>query len=168
MPGDERPGRSLRPRRPGDLPALVEILARTHAESAYPKRASNVRAGWIADPQELGAWVALDGDRVVGHVALHPAHGASVELWRQGTGRRDDEIAVVSRLFSDARGAGSALLAHAVREAAPRSPALEVEVASPAYAFYLRRGWTEVGRVTQQWGTPVPAAVLVLSGAAGR
>ena len=29
---------------------------------------------------------------------------------------------------------------------------LDVDVLSPAYGFYLRRGWRDTGRAVQQWG----------------
>ena len=153
----------VRPRRPEDLPALVAVLERTHRESGYPVRAGNVRAGFLADDAELGAWVAEQDGGVVGHVALHPSHGVPAPLWREATGRDDEGLAVVSRLLSDAPGTGSALLAHAEQEAERlgRTPVLEVERTSPAREFYLRRGWREVGGVEQDWGRLVPVAVLV-------
>ena len=154
----------VRPRHPDDLPALVAVLERTHREVGYPVRATNVRAGWLAEERELGAWVAEQDGRPVGHVALHPPSGAPAELWRSATGRDDGGLAVVSRLLSDARGAGSALLARAETEAAGRGrvPVLEVEVSSAARPFYLRRGWTQVGEVDQRWGEhDVRVAVLV-------
>ena len=154
----------VRPRRPQDLAALVPVLERTHREVGYPVRTCNVRAGWLAEPVELGGWVAEQDGRVVGHVALHPASGACAPLWREATGRPEDGLAVVSRLLSDARGAGSALLACAEAEAALRGrvPVLEVELDSAARPFYRRRGWTEVGQVDQRWGEhDVRVAVMV-------
>lgn len=159
----------VRPRRPDDLPALVEILTRTHVESGYPVRATNVRPGWLAEDHELGAWVADDG-RPVGHVALHPPRGPSCELWRTATGRDDSGLAVVSRLLSDLRGAGSALLARAEQEATAlgRVPVLEVELGSAARTFYLRRGWTQVGEVGQRWGEHDVRVAVLVGGAAAR
>ena len=154
----------LRPRHPEDLPALVAVLERTHREVGYPVRAVNVRAGWLAEAHELGAWVAEQDGRTVGHVALHPVSGRCAPVWREATGCGDAGLAVVSRLLSDARGAGSALLARAEQEAAAlgRVPVLEVELRSPAREFYLRRGWRQVGEVDQRWGEhDVRVAALV-------
>ena len=63
---------------------------------------------------------------------------------------------MVSRFFTDrtVRGAGTALLDHAAQQARARDrvPVLEVDLLSPAYGFYLRRGWREAGQAVQQWG----------------
>ncbi len=159
-------GVAVRPRTPDDLPALLALLQRTHESDGYPVRASRVSAAWLAPDDELAAWVALDGDRPVGHGALHPAGGASLPLWREATGREADGLAVVSRLYTDrsAPGAGTALLEAAVAEARARgrAPVLEVLSSSPARGFYARRGWRRVGEVPQRWGdVPVVVDVLV-------
>jgi len=154
----------VRRRHEEDLPVLVAVLARTHRDAGYPVLSVNVRADWLAQAQELGAWVVEEGGRPVGHVALHPAAGPSAPVWRGATGRADTGLAVVSRLLSDAHGAGSILLAHAEQEAAERGrvPVLEVDLSSPARSFYLRRGWTQVGEVAQRWGTlDVEVGVMV-------
>ena len=147
---------SVRERLPQDLPVLLALLQRTHEQEGYPVRAAAVAADWVAPAHELGGWVALDGDRVVGHVALLPAQGPCLPAWSAGTGRAADGLAVVSRFFTDrtVRGAGTALLAHAAQQATAqgRVPVLEVDLLSPAHAFYLRRGWREAGRAVQQWG----------------
>ena len=147
---------SIRDRAAGDLPGLLELLQRMHEQEGYPVRAAAVAAEWIAPAQELGGWVALDVDRVIGHVALLPAQGACLAAWSDGTGRGADGLAVVSRFFTDrtVRGAGTALLAHAAQQATVqgRVPVLEVDLLSPAYGFYLRRGWRQAWTAVQQWG----------------
>lgn len=150
-PGQAQPGRErlvLRPRRPEDLAPLVVLLQRTHEQSGYPVRAAAVSAPWLAAPEELHAAVVVAGDRVVGHVALHPAgdddpapdgppderlpderhaeerppdgEAAARRGWTQATGRSSDGLAVVSRLFTDGSvpGSGTLLLEHAVATAA--------------------------------------------------
>ncbi len=154
----------VRRRHERDLPALVAVLARTHREAGYPVLSMNVGADWLVQAHELGAWVVEESGRPVGQVALHPAGGPSAPVWRVATGRADTGLAVVSRLLSDAHGAGSVLLAHAEQEAAQcgRVRVLEVDLNSPARNFYLRRGWTQVGQVAQRWGTlDVQVGVLV-------
>jgi len=159
----------VRTRRQHDLPALLALLQRTHEQAGYPVRASAVRSEWLASTAELHGAVAIAGERVVGHVALHPADGvdpAALGLWRQATGRTPEGLAVVSRLFTDhsVPGAGTLLLAHAVSRAAElgRVAVLIVDPDSPARAFYRRRGWREVGTTRQQWGHRTVDAVLVV------
>lgn len=170
-------GVAVRDRRDGDLDVLLALLQRTHEQEGYPVRAEAVSAAWLTSadkpgwPQqpELGGWVAVAGDRVLGHVALHPAGGPCLPLWTAGADRTVDELAVVSRLFTDrtVRGAGTALIAHAVAAAGLRGrrAVLEVDARSPAYGLYLRQGWREAGRTPQQWGhRRVDSAALVAPG----
>ena len=160
-------GARIRPRREDDLDVLLPLLRRLHEDVGYPVRPAAVSAAWVATDDELGGWVAVDADgRVLGHVALQPAHGPSTPLWCAATGRDEDGLAVVARLFTDrtVRGAGTALLAHACERAAAlgRVPVLEVDGRSAAHRLYLRHGWREVGRVVQTWGhRTVETPVLV-------
>lgn len=145
---------------------LLTVLKRVHEAEGYPVRAAAVSAAWLADPVELGGWVAQSGDRPVGHVALHPAKGPCLPAWTSGAGCGPDGLAVVSRLFTDrtVAGSGTALLGHAVAQAAARgrTAVLETDVLSPALGFYLRRGWRQVGTAVQQWGhRTVDVAALV-------
>lgn len=162
----------VRPREERDLDVLLPLLQHLHETEGYPVRAAAVSARWLTtsekparpDRRELGGWVAEHDGRVLGHVGLHPAQGPALPLWQAGTGRDEDGIAVVSRLYTDRSvpGAGTALLAHAVAQAAPRTAVLEVDVLSAAYRWYLRRGWREAGRVVQPWGhRQVDTAALV-------
>lgn len=153
----------VRRRHAADLPALLVLLQRTHEQHGYPVRPAAVRTDWIASADQLGGWVADDGT-VRGHVALQPASGAAVPLWRVGAGT--DRLAVVSRLFTDGavRGTGTALLAHAVAQAAARgrTAVLEVDMRSAALVFYRRRGWRDAGTCVAQWGSrAVEVAALV-------
>lgn len=161
----------VRDRRPDDLSALLPLLRHTHQHEGYPVRAGAVRADWLASPDELDAAVAVVGDRVVGHVALHAADAqhdpAAVSRWEHAVGRSSDGLAVVSRLFTDpsvrGSGTGTALLAEAVLRAARllRVAVLLVDPDSPARGFYLRRGWQPVGTATEQWGHRTVEAVLL-------
>lgn len=163
-------GVAVRPRRTPDLEVLLPVLQRTHEQEGYPVRPEAVSDWWLAPADGLGAWVAEVDGRVVGHVGLLPARGPSLPVWTSGSGREPDGLAVVARLFTDrtARGAGTALLERSVQEARARGRAavLEVDVLSPAHAFYLRRGWTALGTVVQQWGPrTVTSAALLAPGA---
>lgn len=142
------------------------LLQRVHEQDGYPVRPAAVSDWWLASADELGGWVATDGGRVLGHVALHPAGGAALPLWQQATGLETEGLAVVSRLFTDrsVRGTGSDLLACAVEQAhhLGRRPVLEVDPDSTGRTLYLRRGWREVGTVLEQWGhRRVEAVVMV-------
>ncbi|KQS54667.1 hypothetical protein ASG36_19540 [Geodermatophilus sp. Leaf369] len=166
----------VRPRAGADLPGLLAILQRSHELHAYPVRASVVRADWLALPTELMGAVAEHEGRVVGHVALHPADGPghdageqlAAQRWAAATGVPVSQLAVVSRLVTEGsvRGAGSALLAHAVRVAGDlgRVPVLLVEPEADARGFYRRRGWREIGTARQQWGEHTVDAVLMVVG----
>jgi GNAT superfamily N-acetyltransferase len=159
-------GVAVRARVAADVAALLPLLARTHRDEGYPVRDEAVSDWWLAPDDALGAWVAVTGDRVLGHVALMPAKGPSLATWTAGTGCAAEALAVVSRLFTDRTvpGTGTALLARAAQEAAAlhRTAVLEVDVEAPAYGFYLRQGWREVGRVAQTWGhRDVESAALV-------
>ncbi len=171
------PGIVVRPREDDDLPRLLEILQRSHELAGYPVRASVVRAEWLAPTTELSSAVAVHDGRVVGHVALHPAAGrgrdageqVAAERWSAATGAPVERLAVLSRLVTDGavRGAGLALLDHAVRTAASlrRVPVLLVSPDADARWFYLRHGWREVGTARQQWGEhTVDAVLMVLAG----
>lgn len=152
----------VRSRRTNDVPALLALLQRTHDEQSYPVRQEAVAAGWLAPAEELSAWVAVGGAAVLGHVALHPVHGASAALWSKVPGPQ----VVVSRFFTDGseRGTGLRLLDHAVSRAHRLgcTPVLEVWCESPALGWYVRRGWRSLGRTDQLWGDrPVLVAALV-------
>ncbi len=163
----------LRDRAPGDLPALLVLLQRTHEREGYPVRAAAVSADWLAAPTELIGLVATGGGRVLGHVALHPADSptdaGALEVWSRATGRGPAGLAVVSRLFTDRTvvGTGTALLGHAVQraEGLGRLAVLLVDPDSAARAFYARRGWREVGSAVQQWGHRTVDAVCLVPGA---
>ena len=171
----------VRPRRDTDLPGLLTLLQRSHEQHGYPVRASAVRADWLAEPTELGAWVVQHGERAIAHIALHPAatpgHDAGEDAaslqWQQATGVPADRLAVVSRFVTDGSvpGAGTILLDHAVQAAADagRTPVLLVDPDAAARGFYRRRGWREIGTAPQQWGERrVEAALMIAPGTATR
>lgn len=155
---------TVRPRRAEDLAVLLPVLQRRHEQQGYPVRPEAVSRWWLADESELGAWVAVDVERVTGHVALHPAGGAPLPLWEQATGREASGLAVVTRLFTDGSvpGSGHRLLERACAEAGVRGlvPVLQVDPESGARAFYARQGWSEVGTARQQWGHRTVDAVV--------
>ena len=182
MPSDVTSGASpapapavvLRDRRPGDLPALVDVLAAQQPASGYPHRwpLPFPVEEFLVRPDEERAWVAeLDG-AVVGHVSVTTVpddrYGA---IWSAGAGRPVDELGCVSVLVvgpqAQGRGVGGALLDVAVAylRAQDRTPGLDVDDRDGvAHAVYLHRGWRVVGEARFDWqrvGAP-PARMLVL------
>ncbi len=125
----------LRPREERDLPPLVALLGLQQAGSGYPVRwpLPFPVEDFLVRPGELGAWVATDADRVVGHVSLlQPREGWEADGWGAGTGLPPERLAAVSVLFVDPRlgrrGIGTALLDRAVAAARHlgRVPVLDV------------------------------------------
>ncbi|MFI7707368.1 GNAT family N-acetyltransferase [Nonomuraea sp. NPDC049480] len=126
----------IRPRVCEDLDACVEALALVHAADRYPVDWPGDPGGWLTPQGLTGAWVAVEGGVVAGHVGL--ARGVEVV-----------------RLFVVPAARGGALagrLLAAVR-AAVGGP-LELEVSSEgaaAIAFYERSGWRRVGSGRAAW-----------------
>lgn len=130
LPGSARP--ILAPARPSDAPAIGTILSDWIDETDWMPRIHR-RSGEQAFAAELVAkgWVTIARRRgeVVGFLARN---GAEIEAL------------YVAR---DARGAGvgSALLARAKRRS-PRLALWTFQFNRPAQAFYVARGFHEIGR----------------------
>jgi predicted N-acetyltransferase YhbS len=107
-------------------------------------------------PAPLLAWVATVGDRVVGHVALHPYTGSATELLACDCLEVESaQLGVVAPLFSavDRRreGIGRLLLRAATDAARARGliPVLDVWVElRGALALYESAGWERLGTVS--------------------
>ncbi|MGW1129588.1 GNAT family N-acetyltransferase [Streptomyces sp. NPDC002526] len=146
-----------RRRRDDDLDACVEALATVYEADRYPVLWPADPAGWLTPGGLLGAWVAVDGPRVIGHVALTRTGDALAAR----VGGPAAELASVSRLFATAtarrRGVARALLATAARAAEDDGlrPVLEVEDGGrAAVALYERSGWRRMGSRPGDWTTP--------------
>ena len=145
----------IRPRCDSDAEALEAIAYRTHELDGYPKYMPQDLRSFIVDTGALGAWVAVDGARVVGHVALHRSSVAEVmETALSVTGLTVDGIAVVARMLVDPgarrQGIGRALLEKATDEAARLGRRAVLDVVDDhraALALYDDCGWTRVGQV---------------------
>lgn len=150
----------IRDRGPDDVAACAAILARTHNLDGYPRCQQNTGPAFVVSDRELGAWVAVTDELVVGHVALHDSAGdACFALAHHATGLAAEELAVVARLAVDPdhrqRRIGSQLLTHAVSVARSvgRRAVLDVVTDSPlAQQFYERAGWIRVGETV----IPIP------------
>ena len=132
------------------------MVTRVHALDGYPMILPGGDVGrFLSRPEAVAAWVAVVGERVVGHVALHDV--TSKPVMDLVDGRFPDPPAVyVSRLLVDPdarrRGIGRRLLAHATQVARTlgRRPFLDVVATSgspAALALYADGGWEEIGLV---------------------
>ena len=136
------------------------LLAEQQADSQYPVRwpLPIPVEDFIVRPAEERAWVAEDpSGLLLGHVAVHSLGDDDVsDAFRAAMGH--DDLGVVAVLFTSAAsrgtGVGALLFDTAVtwlRESG-RTPVLDVVPShDAASAFYVRRGWVEVGRYRPPW-----------------
>ncbi|ROS74974.1 ribosomal protein S18 acetylase RimI-like enzyme [Curtobacterium sp. PhB130] len=140
MPEDMR----ITERTDADLDTLVEVLWRVHTDG-YPATWPDDPRAWLCPEGLLGAWVAVEDDRIVGHV------GIAVP----GPGRMPE----VTRLFVDpshrSRGLADGLLDAAERFAPGPHIRLDVTEETPAaWRLYERRGWRLTGTGLADWSKP--------------
>lgn len=143
-----------------DVAQLGLLLAEQQADSQYPLRWPLPIAveDFLVRPAEERAWVAEDvSGRLLGHVAVHGlGDGDLGDAFRAALGRED--LGVVAVLFTSAAsrgtGVGALLFDTAVAwvRATGRTPVLDVvPTHAAALAFYVRRGWVEVGSFHPPW-----------------
>lgn len=164
-------GVEIRPRKEADLEACITLLDAVHAADGYPMYMPEDPASFLVTSDELGAWVAEDGDRLLGHVALRTRSSAAMmEMAASAAGVGPEQLGVVARLLvapgARRQGAGRALLQAAARRAVElgRRPVLDVvRTHAAAIALYHRAGWTRVGdvQVTFTTGQTVDELVFV-------
>lgn len=166
----DAPAALIRPRRPADLAALVEVLGAQQPTSRYPFTwpLPFPAERFIARDHELAAWVAEVDGAPVGHVSIQSVEGATGPdgldgaqlrtLWTGAHGRPAAQLAIVSALFlapgMTGQGLGGRLLDTAVAwiHRAGMGACLDaLPKYSDAVVFYERRGWVRVGRVRPPW-----------------
>lgn len=165
----------IRPRRDSDIEACVRVLDAVQRLDGYPARRPDDRAGFLAVPDALGAWVAEDGGEVVGHVVLRERTSPPVmALAVERTGLAPARLAVVGRLLvapsARRRGFGRGLLEAAVARAADlgRCPVLDVvREHLAAVALYEHAGWRRLGEVSVTWSNGRGADEVVYAAPAG-
>jgi GNAT superfamily N-acetyltransferase len=143
----------VRARRSEDLERCVALLREVYEADRYPFIWPADPASWLAGRDELGAWVAEDDGKLLGHLSLHRTDSARARPeWREATESPAASLAVLSRFFvspqARGRGVGGALMRRAEEHAAARDLRLVLDVAAhnqAAIAFYERRGWRRVG-----------------------
>lgn len=140
----------VRRRRLEDGAELTSLAAAARELNGYPPRMPDL----FSSPETVAAWIAIDADAIVGHIALHATSAAPVmALAAAVTAGPIERLVVVARLLvapnARRRGAGGMLLDRAVAEAHARErwPVLDVAAEfADAIALYESRGWTCAGR----------------------
>ena len=61
----------IRPRREEDLGRCVALLRRVYEVDRYPAIWPPDTVGWLTVRDSLAAWVAVEDDRLLGHLSLH-------------------------------------------------------------------------------------------------
>jgi GNAT superfamily N-acetyltransferase len=142
----------IRERRADDLPALEALLAAQQPASGYPHHwplPFPVRE-FLVRRSEQRAWVAEDGDRLIGHVAVARSGADVDDAFAAALGT--DRLGALTALFvaTDVvgTGVGGRLIDAAVDwiRAANQVPVLDLLGRDTrAHRVYLRRGWVELG-----------------------
>ena len=162
----------VRPRSDADLVACEQLAEIVHARDGYPVYLPGDLRSFLAVPDAYAAWVAVEEDDVVGHVALHPGRaGAVLDLATEKTGIPASRFGVVARLLvsPDARrmGIGRSLLDFAAGYASRLGlkPILDVvDRHVAAIRLYESNGWIRLGQVTVTFGRGVPIEEFVFIG----
>lgn len=162
----------VRARSDADLTACERLIEVVHANDGYPVYLPGDLRSFIAMPNALAAWVALQAGEIVGHVALHPSSSRPViDLAVEATGLPAEQFGVVARLLvsPSARrlGIGRSLL-HVAADHATRLglwPILDVvDRHEAAIELYEKSGWILAGRITVTFGREVPIEEVVFLG----
>jgi GNAT superfamily N-acetyltransferase len=162
----------IRPRADADLAACERLAEVVHVHDGYPVYLPGDLRAFLAEPDALAHWVAVEGGEVVGHVALHPVGSdAMMALATDKTGMSASEFGVVARLLVSpaARrlGIGRQLLDRAggCARQLGRRPILEVvDRHASAVRLYESRGWNCLGRIVVTFGRSEPITELVFIG----
>ena len=138
----------------------------------YPVYLPGDLRSFLAAPDAIGAWVAVEDAEIVGHVALHPGRvGAVMDLATKTTGIPASRFGVVARLLvcpaARRSGIGRSLLDHAAGCALHLglTPILDVvDRHVPAIRLYESQGWIRLGQVTVTFGPGLSIDEFVFMG----
>ncbi len=155
-----------------DLGGCRRLAEDVHTHDGYPVYVPEDLLSFIAAPDALAAWVAVEDGEVVGHVVLRPGtFGAVIDLAMKKTGLPAARLGVVARLLvsPSARrlGIGRSLFevagSHAVQLGL--RPILDVvDRHKAAIELYESSGWTRAGEVTVTFGPDVVINEFVFIG----
>lgn len=164
----------IRPRQSEDLPVLEELLTNAQPHTGYPSTwpLSMSAREFIARDREVGAWVAVVDETVVGHVGVtHPdPEDELTPHWVADTGLDVESLGLIGALFIDhrltSRGIGTTLLDHAVAQIRSHGwvPILDVlDEQATAKTIYHNRGWRPVAVAHPAWAPRnIPVTCMVL------
>jgi GNAT superfamily N-acetyltransferase len=146
---------NVRDRTEKDLSPLEGLAVIVYQTDGYPIYMPTDLRGFLVSQDAHGAWVAMQDDHLIGHVALHRGSWEGVmELGRRATGLGEEDLAVVARLLvsptARRRGVGRTLLRVAVAKAhlSGLQPILDVAATyQSAILLYEREGWERLGTV---------------------
>ncbi|GMK54967.1 hypothetical protein CspeluHIS016_0200230 [Cutaneotrichosporon spelunceum] len=168
---------TIRPRTPGDIPALCDLLVKQRPATGYPEiwPLPMPLPDFLQRDHEDGAWVALLNGSIVGHIAtacvVEPSgpdgkgapgrSGSTAGLgsaWADAYGCATERLRCIGTLFADAEyagaGIGSALLRVATEDVVGRDllPVLDcIKAKGHVVEFYKRRGWVVVAEQRAPW-----------------
>lgn len=150
----------VRPRLESDVSEAAAGLVAVHTADGYPVEGVDRPEAWLTPPGILEAWVAEIAGTVVGHVAVSRSNGEeAVSLWLDQSGCRDEEVAVLARLFvtpqARGRAVGERLVHAAVEYSRGNGLRLVLDVMTKdtaAIRLYTRLGWTNLGTATHSYG----------------
>ncbi|HXW39387.1 MAG TPA: GNAT family N-acetyltransferase [Acidimicrobiales bacterium] len=152
----------VRRRTDADLDVCVDLATVVHERDGYPRflPAGGDLRPFLSSSTAIGAWVAVEGRTIVGHVAVHRRASEPVmALATRTLGCEPDGLGVVARLLvaptARRAGVGRRLLDHASAEATAAGllPVLDVVTDHvPAITLYERCGWVRVGTVRTTLG----------------
>ena len=148
-----------RPLRPTDITAVVNSIEQVHRDGGIYPPAQDLGVGregiraWLMDESAEARWVAVVGDRVVGHVLVAPPHSyLTAHLASCAPEVDPGELLEVGKLFvspsARGSGAGTALLHTARRYARTRGRRLALAVVDSSVAarrLYARDGFEPAG-----------------------
>jgi GNAT superfamily N-acetyltransferase len=166
------PGVYVRPKSAADLDSCVRLARVVHAMDGYPPYLPDDDfAAFISSPEAIGAWVAVRGGEVAGHVAFHSRSSPAVlDLATTITALEAERLGVVARLLvaPGARrlGLGRMLLEQATSEARNRGLVSILDVSTrldAAISLYEASGWRRLGMVSVAFpdGTQIEEFVYV-------
>ena len=148
---------TIRPRGPQDVPACAALASRLRDSDGYPAfMPSDDFERFVAPDDLLGAFVAVLGGDVVGHVALRRSSApAATELATAALGLDAERLGFVARLMvapeARRRSVGRRLLATAVSQISSLGRVAVLDVLTrdaAAIALYEHEGWIRLGETS--------------------